>query len=91
MGTLDITRLSTTVLPHLTGLRIQEVIVVEGTILVAVTPTRKTAHCPLCHRRSHRIHARFTRQLADLPWNGHLVRMCLHGRRFRCTNSACSR
>lgn len=91
MGTLGITRLITTVLPHLTGLRVQEVIVVEDTILVTVTPTRKTAHCPLCHRRSHRVHARFTRQLADLPWNGHLVRMCLHGRRFRCTNGACSR
>lgn len=32
-----------------------------------------------------------TRLLADLPWHGHTVRVCLHGRRFRCTDDACSR
>lgn len=91
MGTPGISRLISTVLPHLSGLRIQEVIAAENTLLVAVTPTRKTAYCPLCHHRSRRVHARFTRLLADLPWNGHLVRVCLHGRRFRCAHGACSR
>lgn len=91
MSTPGVNRLITAVLPHLSGLRVQDATVAEDAILVAVTPVRKTAHCPLCHRRSRRIHARFTRHLADLPWNGHLVRVCLHGRRFRCTNNACSR
>lgn len=91
MGTLGVSRLISTVLPHLSGLRIQEVIVVEDTLLVAVMPTRKTARCPLCRHCSRRVHARFTRLLADLPWSGHRVRVCLHGRRFRCTNVDCSR
>lgn len=91
MSTLGVSRLITTVLPHLSGLRIEDVVVAEDTILVTVMPTRKTAHCPLCQQRSRRVHARFTRLLADLPWNGHLVRVCLYGRRFRCANIACSR
>jgi transposase len=91
MGTLGSSRLITAILPHLTGLRVQAVTVAEDAILVAVTASRQTARCPLCHQRARRIHARFTRLLADLPWHGHTVRMCLHGRRFRCTNDACSR
>jgi transposase len=70
---------------------VQEITVAEDVIVVVVPPSRKTANCPLCCRRCRRVHGRFTRQLADLPWNGHLVRVCLHGRRFRCTNDACSR
>jgi hypothetical protein len=43
MGTLGASRLITTVPPYLTRLRVQDVTVAEDTILVAVTPTCKTA------------------------------------------------
>lgn len=91
MGTLGVTRLLTTVLPHLAGLRIQGIVVADESILVTVISNRKIARCPLCQRPSRRVHACFSRLLADLPWNGHVVRVRLHGRRFRCLNGACSR
>src|SRR5262249_9108811 len=88
---MGIARLLATVLPHLSGLCVQDLTVAEHMILVTVVPARRTARCPGCQRRSRRIHARFTRRLADLPWHGHPVCVCLHGRRFRCTNTACGR
>lgn len=90
-GTLGSARLLAAVLPHLTGLRIQDVRVGVGAVLVTVAPIRKTAHCPRCHQRSGHVHARFTRLLTDVPWNAHAVHICLQGRRFRCRNVACSR
>jgi hypothetical protein len=71
MGTLGVARLITSVLPHLTGLRVPEVTMAEGAILVAVKPVRKLACCPLCHQRSRRVRAHFIRLLAAVPWNGH--------------------
>ena len=88
---MGIARLLATVLPHLSGLRVQHVAVAEHEILGTVVPVRRTARCPLCQRCSRRLHARFTRLVADLPWHGHAVQVCLHGRRFRCTNDACAR
>lgn len=40
---------------------------------------------------SARVHSRYTRAVADLPWHGVAVRLELHTRRFRCQNSLCSR
>src|SRR5262249_43463702 len=88
---MGIARLLAAVLPHLSGLCVQDVTVAEHAILVTVVPVRRTARCPRCQRRSRRIHARFIRLLADLPWHGHAVQVCLHGRRFRCPNTACGR
>lgn len=89
-GHLGIPRRIAVVRPHVTGLHVQDVAADEDAILVVVTPSRKTARCPPCSHRSRRIHARFTRLLADLLWTGHTVHVCLHGRHFRCTNDACS-
>ena len=91
LGTLGSARLLAAVLPHLTGLRIQDVRVGAGDVVVTVAPIRKTAHCPDCHQRSGHVHARFTRLLTDVPWNAHAVHICLQGRRFRCRNAACAR
>jgi transposase len=46
--------------------------------------------CPHCHRNSERVHSRYTRHVADLPWHGVSVRLELHARRFRCQNSLCT-
>jgi transposase len=40
---------------------------------------------------SQRVHDRYDRHPADLPWRGCPVRFILRVRRFRCTNSACQR
>jgi transposase len=57
------------------------------TLIVRTTATR--AQCPRCHRTSSRVHSRYTRTVADLPWHGVSVNLELHTRRFRCDSSLC--
>jgi transposase len=47
------------------------------------------AACPACRHRSSRVHARYQRQLADLPLGGRPVRIIVHIRRFKCANPRC--
>lgn len=58
-------------------------------ITLQVTTTAVTATCPRCHAPSHRIHSRYTRTLADLPWAGIPVEIKLTSRRFVCENPDC--
>ncbi|MGZ6321851.1 MAG: transposase family protein, partial [Ktedonobacterales bacterium] len=58
----------------------------------AVVATRATeAACPLCGRRSARVHSRYVRQVTDVPWHGVPFHLELHVRRFFCDQSACPR
>jgi transposase len=80
-----------TLLPDPTCLHLQ---LLEGSstvITAVVTTTSEEAQCPLCHRCSARIHSRYVREVADLPWMGCAVRLELHVRRFFCTNQDCAR
>jgi transposase len=56
----------------------------------AVT-TRHAAHCPLCGRRSHRVHSHYSRTVTDLPCCGAPVVIHLHTRRFVCRVRWCKR
>jgi transposase len=56
--------------------------------LVARTSSR-VARCPACGKRSARVHSRYTRTLADLPWQGIPVTIRLRARRFFCEESDC--
>ncbi|SRR5712692_4089447 len=56
-----------------------------------VSTTGCAARCPLCADRSRRVHSRYSRTLADLPWNGTPVRLRLSVRRFFCRNEQCTR
>ena len=47
--------------------------------------------CPVCQRRSHRVHSRYDRKIADLPWQGRAVVIAVTVRRFRCDNARCER
>ncbi|WFU12789.1 ISL3 family transposase (plasmid) [Rhizobium sp. CB3090] len=49
------------------------------------------AKCPDCRKASHRVHSRYERHLADLPWQGRAVTIILHVRRLRCSNERCRR
>ncbi len=80
-----------TLLPDPTCLHLKLLDASETMITAVVTTTSEEARCPLCHGRSARIHSRYTRQVADLPWMGCAVRLELHVRRFFCTNPACAR
>jgi len=80
-----------TLLPDPTCLHLQLLDASTTTIILVVTTTSEETECPLCHRRSSRIHSRYMRQIADLPWMGCAVRLQLHVRRFFCSNPACGR
>jgi transposase len=53
--------------------------------------TSETATCPLCHQASSRVHSRYTRTLADLPWARIPVTLRLRVRRFFCDQTDCRR
>jgi len=59
------------------------------TLTLVSTPPR--GRCPLCGRASPRIHSRYQRTLADLPWATFHVRLEVRVRKFFCTNTACQR
>ncbi len=61
-------------------------------MITAIVSTRAVEGlCPLCQCRSTRIHSRYTRLVADLPWMGCALRLELHTRRFFCSNAQCPR
>ena len=80
-----------TLLPDPTCLHLQLLDASEAAITAVVTTTAEEAQCPLCRRPSARIHSRYVRAVADLPWMGCAVRMALHVRRFFCPNPECAR
>ncbi len=80
-----------TLLPDPTCLHLQLLDASDTTITARVTTTSKEAICSLCHRCSPRIHSRYVRAVADLPWMGYAVRLELHVRRFFCVNPECAR
>ena len=77
--------------PHLVGLHLRQLIIEHDRLTLVVMPLRRTARCPLCQRRSSRIHSHYERTIADLPWGSRPIRLRLQARRFRCVNRRCSR
>jgi len=60
--------------------------------VVVVCRTRSVAaSCPVCGQISSRVHSRYRRKLADLPWQGRVVSLTFWARRLHCANGACSR
>lgn len=60
-------------------------------ITLSAKTSAGTAPCPVCGKRSGRVHSRYTRTLADLPWQGVPVSVRLRVRRFFCDQRACDR
>jgi len=80
-----------TFLPHLTGLRFDQIEVTPQLIAVTVAAVRPEACCPLCAQPSAKVHSYYTRTVADLPWSGRRVTLCVRTRRFACLIDACAR
>ena len=60
-------------------------------ITLLVRSTQTSVPCPLCATPARRIHSRYTRTLADLPWAEYRVRMQLRVRKWFCPNRHCRR
>jgi transposase len=58
-------------------------------IVITATARRHVVACPACGQPSRRVHSRYQRTLADLPWHGLRVRLALSVRRFFCDAPAC--
>ena len=64
----------------------------EATAITATARTTATrACCPRCGHSSTHVHSRYTRRLADLPWQGLALTLVLYTRKFFCDNAACTR
>src|SRR3954469_25106844 len=64
---------------------------VRSAIPLTLQARRITARCPLCSTRSKRIHSRYERTLADLPWGAYAITIRLRVRRLFCRNVCCER
>lgn len=82
---------SRTVLPAPKRLKLLGVRATETAITLLARTSSRLARCPVCGKRSRRVHSRYTRKLADLPWQGVPVTVHLHVRRFFCDRPACER
>ncbi len=68
---------------------VSEVLIDADRITIRADPREASASCPACLQRSRRIHSRYDRRLADLPWQGRTVAIVVTVRRFRCGKSPC--
>ena len=60
-------------------------------IILGLTSITTRGRCPSCSRFSERIHSRYQRTLADLPWATFQVRLHVQVHKFFCRNKACQR
>lgn len=75
------------VAPHL--LKLEQIISPAGSIKLFVRSVQVHICCPRCRQPALRQHSRYERKLADLPWEGVAVQVCLQTRRFFCDNADC--
>jgi transposase len=73
------------------GLSVEQVLPSPDRIVILAAPKPASAACPACGSASARVHSHYTRRLADLPWQGHVVALEIRVRRFRCLVPACAR
>jgi transposase len=70
-------------------LRVESIMVTTMGITVRATTVKAQAACPKCQACSRRVHSRYLRKVADLPWQGVAVRLELSVRRFFCRKGSC--
>jgi hypothetical protein len=72
-------------------LRVEALRLHDGSVTILASPGAAAAPCPVCGQRSRRVHSRYARTIADLPWAGQPVQLRLTVRKFRCENANCPR
>lgn len=73
------------------GLRTEQLSIERGSVTISVASVEPSARCPVCGRPSRRVHSRYVRKLADLPWHGAPVILRARVRRFFCDVASCGR
>lgn len=83
--------LATTLIPNTIDLVLEDVTIGTTEVTAILLATHMEAPCPLCGCLSRRIHSRYQRTLADLPWSQHRVHLVLTVRKFFCDVDTCAR
>ena len=77
--------------PSSTELHVERLAVADGLITITVVSRRPEVPCSACGAPALRVHSRYPRTLADLPWQGTRVRLAVTVRRFFCDVAGCER
>ena len=80
-----------TLLPDPTRFRLDYIASETKAVTLMVTSLQTMVRCPLCGCAATRVHSRYQRTLADMPWNQVAIRIRLDVRKFFCSNSLCQR
>jgi transposase len=73
------------------GLVVEQVLPEPDRVTVVARSRLPTSPCPSCYAPSARVHSRYERRLADLPWQGRPVTIRIRARRFLCIEPTCPR
>jgi transposase len=73
------------------GLVVERVLPEPDRVTVVARSRLPTSPCPSCDAPSSRVHSRYERRLADLPWQGRPVTIRIRARRFLCIEPTCPR
>jgi transposase len=76
-------------LPDPTSLDLQRVSIEGDKVTLFVQIKAAQGSCPKCRGPATRVHGRYTRTLADLPWQGRAATLIVFVRRFFCTAAGC--
>ena len=75
-----------TILPNPTRLKLDRIVSKLEQIKIVVWTSPPVGMCPDCWREAFRIHSQYLRTLADIPWQGVVVHLEIHVRKFFCDN-----
>src|SRR3712207_7068159 len=71
------------------GLQPESLVVDLSGLTVRAGVAAAYAWCPVCERRSQRVHSHYERTVSDLPWRSVSVTLKVRARRFFCANKEC--
>ncbi|MCU0625547.1 MAG: ISL3 family transposase [Gemmatimonadaceae bacterium] len=77
--------------PSAAELHLDEVAISGVVVTVRASGRRAEVACPACGAAARRVHSRYARTLADLPWQGTRVQLAVTVRRFFCDAATCPR
>ena len=80
-----------TILPDPNQLGLLRLTASDTSITAVVEALAPSTPCPVCGEAATRIHSRYARTVADLPWHGVAFRLQLRVRRFFCEQARCPR